>query len=120
MCIATVLNTICVSHSLLWGDIYISCTVRLITLLMQHSFTVIPGNTNLPLSNNYTQCTVTDDIATVYTIQLLFVQNIINENFCTSTNVPIFTNQIYNITSTLNSTYCNTQCDIKTTNLSYT
>jgi hypothetical protein len=47
---------------------------------MQHSLTVIPVNTNLPLTNNCTQCTLSADIATVYTIQMLSVQNNINHN----------------------------------------
>ena len=66
-----VLNSICVSHGLLCGDICIACTVRLITLLMQNSLTVIPVSTNWPLSNNCTQCTVGADSASVYKVQLL-------------------------------------------------
>jgi len=80
MCIAILLNIIYVSYGLLCGDIYISCTLRLMTHLMQYSLTVIPVNTNLPLTNNCTQCTVSADIVTVYTIQLLSVQNNLNQN----------------------------------------
>jgi hypothetical protein len=47
---------------------------------MQQSLTVIPVNTNLPLTKNCTQCTVSADIASVYTIQLVSVQNNINQN----------------------------------------
>jgi len=78
--IAVLLNTICVSHGLLWGDIYISRTVRLIRLLMQRSLTVIPVNTNLPLTKNCTQCTVGAAIPSVYKTQLLTVHNNINQN----------------------------------------
>jgi len=77
---AVFLNTICVSHGLLCGDIYISNTIRLIRILMQHSLTVILGNINLPLTNNCTQFTVSADIATVYKIQLLSLQNNINNS----------------------------------------
>jgi len=77
---AVLLNTICVSNGLLCGEIYISCTIHLIRLMMQHSLTVIPVNTNLPLTNNCTQCTVSADVATVYTIQLISVLNNINQN----------------------------------------
>ena len=77
---AVLLNNICVSHGLLWADIYISRIVHLITLLMQHSLTVIPVNTNLPLTKNCTQCTVSADIGSAYTIQLLSVRNTINQN----------------------------------------
>jgi hypothetical protein len=38
---------------------------------MQHSLTAIPVNTNLLLTNNCTQCTVSADTASIYTIQLL-------------------------------------------------
>ena len=65
---------------MLRGDIYIACTVRLVTLLVQHSLTVIPVNTNLPLTINCTQCTVSADSVTVYKIQLLSVLNNINQN----------------------------------------
>jgi len=47
---------------------------------MQNSLTVIPVNTNLPLTNKSTQCTVSADFASVYTIQLISVQNNINQN----------------------------------------
>jgi len=47
---------------------------------MQHSLTVILVNTNMPVTNNCTQCTVSADIAIVYKIQLLSVQNNINQN----------------------------------------
>jgi hypothetical protein len=47
---------------------------------MKHSLTVITVNTNLPLTNNCTLCTVSADIASVYKIYLLFVQNNINQN----------------------------------------
>jgi len=77
---AVLLNGYCISHGVLCGDIYISCTVHLITLLMQQSLTAIPVNTNLPLTNNCTQCTVSADVATVYTKQLLSVLNNINHN----------------------------------------
>ena len=80
MNIAVLPNTIYVSHGFLCGDIYISCNIRLITILMQNSLTVIPVNTNLPLTNNCTQLTVSADNATVYTIQLLSVQNNLNQN----------------------------------------
>ena len=40
--------------------------------------------------------------------------------FYTAINVPIFTDDLHNIMSTVNSTYCYTQCDIKTTNLPHT
>jgi len=46
---------------------------------MQHSLTVITVNTNLPLTNNCTLCTVSADSASVYTIYLLSVQNNINQ-----------------------------------------
>ena len=35
--------------------------------MMQHSLTAIPVNTKLPFTNNCTQCTVSADIASVYT-----------------------------------------------------
>ena len=47
---------------------------------MEHSLTVIPVNTNLPLTNNCTQCAVSADIASAYTIQLLPGLNDINQN----------------------------------------
>ena len=87
---------------------------------MQHSLTVIPVNTNLPLTDNSTQCTVGADNANVYTIKLLSVQNNLITIFYTSTNVLIYTNDLYNSMTTLNITYCYTQCNIKTTNLTYT
>jgi hypothetical protein len=80
MNIAVLLNRYCVSHVLFHGDICVACTVCLIRILMQYSLAVIPVNTNLPLTNNCTQCTVSADIATVYTIQLLCVLNNINHN----------------------------------------
>jgi len=80
MGIAVLLNTICGSYGFLFGCVYISCTVHLIIILMQYSLTVIPVNTNLPLTNNCTQCTVRADIANVYKIQLLSVQNNIYQN----------------------------------------
>jgi len=70
MNIAVHLNTIYVSRGFLWGEVYIACTKCLIRLLVQHSLTVIPVNTNLPLTNNCTQCTVSADIATVYKKQV--------------------------------------------------
>jgi len=75
MNIAVLPNTIYVSHGFLCGDIYISCNIRLITILMQNSLTVIPVNTNLPLTNNCTQCTGGVNSACVYKIQLVSVQN---------------------------------------------
>jgi len=47
---------------------------------MHISLTVIPVNTNLPLTNNSTQCSVSAHIASVYKVQLLSVQNNINQN----------------------------------------
>ena len=47
---------------------------------MQHSLTVITVNTNLPNTNDCTQCTVSADSVTVYKIQLLSVLNNINQN----------------------------------------
>jgi len=63
------LNTIYASHDFLWGEIYISCTVGLITVLMQHSLMVTPVNTNLPLANSCTQCTVIANFASAYKVQ---------------------------------------------------
>jgi len=87
MGIAVLLNAICGSHGLLFGCIYISRTIRLVGLLMQHSLTVITVNTNLPLTNNCTLCAVSADIVSVYTIQLVSVQNNINPNFYTATDL---------------------------------
>jgi len=87
MGIAVLLNTICGSYGLLFGCIYISCTIRLVGLLMQHSLTVIIVNTNLLLINNCTLCAVRADIVSVYTIQLVSVQNNINPNFYTATDL---------------------------------
>lgn len=78
--IAVLLNIMCVIHGLLWGDIYITCTICLIWRLMQYSLTVIPANTNLPLTNNCTLCIVSADSAGVYKIQLPSVQNNLNHN----------------------------------------
>jgi hypothetical protein len=103
--IAALLDNFCVSHDLLWDDIYISCSICLI----QHSLTVIPVNTNLPLTNNCTQRTVSADIASVCKIHLLSVQNNINQNILYIHNVPIFTNDLYNSMTILKSTYCYTQ-----------
>ena len=47
---------------------------------MQHSLTAFPVNTNLPLTVNCTQCTVSAAFASVYTIKLLSAQNNINQN----------------------------------------
>jgi len=65
---AVLLNNINVSNGFLWGEIYISCTVRLITLLMEYSLTVSTVNTILPLTNNCTQCTVSADCASAYKV----------------------------------------------------
>jgi len=43
------------------------------------------SNINLPLTNNSTQCSVSADIPSVYTIQLLSVQN----------NIPVNQNVLY-------------------------
>jgi len=49
-------------------------------LFNQHSLTVIPTNSILPLTNNLTQCTVGAKIALFSTIQLQSVHSDLNED----------------------------------------
>ena len=49
-------------------------------LLIQHSLTVIPPNSTLPLTNNITQCIVGAKIAPFSKLQLRSVHNELNED----------------------------------------
>ena len=75
---------------------------------MQHSLTVFPVKTNLLITSNCTQCTVSADIVRVYTIKLLYVHNNLNQNILHINDYTNIYKYIWNIMPKLNSTYCYT------------
>jgi len=69
------------TYSTLNSNRYINCTFHASNkLLIQHSLTVIPSNSTLPLTNNLTQCTVGAKIAPFCIIDSRSVHNNLNEN----------------------------------------